>query len=85
MTDAAHMLSDFANLVIGLVAVVLSSSKPQKRFNFGKIRAEAIGALFSVILIWNVAAYLFFQSIYRLIHRDFEIEVRKLLIYHDTI
>ena len=52
MADAAHMFSDLASFGIGLVAISVGNKKPKKKYNFGYHRAEVIGALFTVILIW---------------------------------
>ena len=80
MSDAAHMLSDFANLAINFVALYYASGKPRKNYNFGYIRAEALGALFSVMLIWNVAGAILAESIKRLISNEFEIQSKPMII-----
>jgi zinc transporter 2 len=53
MTDAAHLFSDFASFGISLVAIWLSGRQPKKAYNYGYFRAEALGALFTVILVRN--------------------------------
>jgi hypothetical protein len=52
MGDAAHMLSDLASFGVSLLAIWIGGRKPKKGFNFGYGRAEVLGALFTVILIW---------------------------------
>ena len=39
MTDAAHMLSDFAGFLISLFAIWIGTRPPSRRFNFGWHRA----------------------------------------------
>ena len=51
MTDAAHLFSDFASFCISLVAIWLSGRPAKKAFNYGYYRAEALGALFTVIMV----------------------------------
>ena len=51
MTDAAHLFSDFASFCISLTAIWLSSRSPRKAYNYGYYRAEALGALFTVVLV----------------------------------
>lgn len=52
MTDAAHLLSDFASFVISLVALHLSKRPGSTTMSFGYARAEVIGAFVSILLIW---------------------------------
>jgi len=52
MTDAAHLFSDFASFLISLAAIWLSGRQPKKSLNFGYYRAEALGALLTIFMIW---------------------------------
>uniref|UniRef100_A0A1I8IQT5 G_PROTEIN_RECEP_F1_2 domain-containing protein n=1 Tax=Macrostomum lignano TaxID=282301 RepID=A0A1I8IQT5_9PLAT len=54
MTDAAHLLTDFASFMISLLAIFLAGRRPSKTYSFGWHRAEVLGALVSVLLIWLV-------------------------------
>ena len=65
MSDAAHMFSDFASFLISLLAIHLGSRKPSKKFTFGLLRAEALGALFTVMIIWFASGVLLFLAIHR--------------------
>lgn len=49
------------------------------RMSFGFHRAEVIGALTSVLLIWVVTAILVYMAILRIINRDFEIDATVML------
>jgi zinc transporter 2 len=51
MTDAAHLFSDFASFCISLTAIWLSGRPAKKAYNYGYYRAEALGALFTIILV----------------------------------
>ncbi|XP_072894198.1 proton-coupled zinc antiporter SLC30A8-like isoform X2 [Hemitrygon akajei] len=74
MSDAAHLLADITSFLINLCSLWLSSRPATKRLNFGWYRAEIIGALFSVIVIWIVTGILVYLATQRLIHSDFEIK-----------
>ena len=73
MADAAHMLSDLASLGISLAAIYLGEKPIAKRFNFGYHRAEVIGALLIVVIIWVVAGVLVYLAIHRLRVGDYEV------------
>lgn len=80
VTDAAHLLTDFASFLISLFALVLASRPRTKRMNFGWYRAEVMGALLSVLLIWVVTGVLVYLAIRRVITRDYEIDGQVMLI-----
>lgn len=73
-TDAAHLLTDFASFMISLFAIWLSSRPATKKMSFGWHRAEVIGALLSVLMIWLVTGLLVYMAIERLVSKEFEID-----------
>lgn len=48
--------------------------------SFGWYRAEVIGALASVLMIWVITAILVYLAIQRCITRDFEVDAKIMLI-----
>lgn len=68
MTDAAHLLSDFSGFVISMASVWIGTKEASRRLTFGYHRAEVIGALASVILIWGLTLILVLEAIERVIH-----------------
>jgi cation diffusion facilitator family transporter len=68
MTDAAHMLTDVGSLALALFAVVASQWGPSENFTFGFKRAEVVGALFSVILVWVLVGAIVYEGVVRLIN-----------------
>eukprot|EP00122_Pirum_gemmata_P003685 Pgem_evm1s3335 len=52
MTDAAHLLSDFASMLISLFALWLAGRPATSKLTFGYHRAEILGAMISVFMIW---------------------------------
>lgn len=79
-TDAAHLLTDFASFMISLFSLWVASRPATRKMPFGWYRAEVIGALTSVLLIWVVTGILFYLAVERIIHKDFEIDVTVMLI-----
>lgn len=50
------------------------------RMSFGWYRAEVIGALASVLMIWVITAILVYLAVQRCITQDFEVEAKMMLI-----
>uniref|UniRef100_A0A0K0E7V8 Cation efflux protein n=1 Tax=Strongyloides stercoralis TaxID=6248 RepID=A0A0K0E7V8_STRER len=80
MTDAGHMLSDFFSFIISIVAIRLTSLKPTKKYTFGYIRAEAISAFASIVIIWCLTIVLVFLAIQRIINKDYDIDSTTMII-----
>lgn len=79
-TDAAHLLADLASFMISLFALWVAARPSTKRLSFGWHRAEVIGALTSVLMIWVVTAILFYLAVLRTINQDFEVDGQAMLI-----
>jgi len=67
LSDATHLLSDCAGLMISITALWLVQKEATGRYSFGYHRAEIIGALFSIMLIWGLTVWLVVEAITRLI------------------
>ena len=63
MTDAAHMLSDVAGFMISYFAIYLGSRPASSQMSFGYHRAEILGALASILLIWGLLIWLIVEGI----------------------
>ncbi|XP_011292500.2 proton-coupled zinc antiporter SLC30A2 isoform X1 [Musca domestica] len=79
-TDAAHLLTDFASFMISLFAIWIAGRPSTQRMSFGWYRAEVIGALASVVMIWFITAILVWLAIQRVINQDFELNAPIMLI-----
>ncbi|XP_045780879.1 zinc transporter 2-like isoform X1 [Maniola jurtina] len=79
-TDAAHLLTDFASFMISLFSLWVASRPATRKMSFGWYRAEVIGALTSVLLIWVVTAVLVYMAVQRVIYKEFEIDATVMLI-----
>ncbi|XP_064028843.1 proton-coupled zinc antiporter SLC30A2 isoform X2 [Pogoniulus pusillus] len=80
LTDAAHLLTDFASIMISLFALWVSSRPPTKTMNFGWHRAEILGALLSVASIWVVTSVLVYLAAQRLISGDYDLDGSVMII-----
>uniref|UniRef100_A0A914V1X5 Zinc transporter 2 n=1 Tax=Plectus sambesii TaxID=2011161 RepID=A0A914V1X5_9BILA len=80
MTDAGHMLSDLLSFVISLCAIYVARRPATMRLSFGFYRAEILGAVCSIFIIWILTGILVYLAIIRVIHEDFEIDADPMLI-----
>ena len=58
MTDAAHLFSDVTGFAISIFSVTLSTVPKTKVFTYGYYRAEILGAMASILLIWLITIVL---------------------------
>ena len=58
MTDAAHLFSDVTGFAISIFSVTLSTVPKTKVFTYGYHRAEILGAMASILLIWLITIVL---------------------------
>lgn len=79
-TDAAHLLTDLASFMISLFAIFMASKPRSQRMSFGWHRAEVLGAIVSVLLIWVVTGILVYLAIQRVINGGYEIDAKIMLI-----
>ncbi|EPZ36166.1 cation efflux protein [Rozella allomycis CSF55] len=66
LSDAAHLLSDVASFLISIFATYLSEKAPSRKHSYGFHRAEILGALLSISLIWSLTIYLIFEAAERI-------------------
>ncbi|CAH1121044.1 unnamed protein product [Ceutorhynchus assimilis] len=79
-SDAAHLLTDFASFMISLFSLYMANRPKTKKMSFGWYRAEVIGALTSVLMIWVVTGILVYMAIQRIIYESYEIDAFVMLI-----
>lgn len=65
-TDALHLSSDLIGFLLSLYSLYYSERKNPFR-TFGNGRAEALGALASIMIIWLMVAYITYEATLRLI------------------
>ncbi|XP_069940870.1 proton-coupled zinc antiporter SLC30A2 isoform X2 [Cherax quadricarinatus] len=80
MSDAAHLLSDLTSFIVSLVAIYLAMQPASKKMNYGYHRAEVLGAVVSVLIIWVITGILVYAAIQRVISMEFEVEADTMII-----
>uniref|UniRef100_A0A914VVU7 Solute carrier family 30 member 2 n=1 Tax=Plectus sambesii TaxID=2011161 RepID=A0A914VVU7_9BILA len=80
MTDAGHMLSDLLSFLISLFAIYVARRPATMRLSFGFYRAEILGAICSIFIIWVLTGILVYLAIIRVIHNEFDIDADLMLI-----
>ena len=80
LTDAAHMFSDLSGFSISLISIYIARRPANTSMSFGYHRAEVIGAMASVILIWGLTVWLVTEATERIIKMDYEINGLIMLI-----
>lgn len=66
MTDAAHLLSDLSGFLISMVSLYIALRPADENLSYGYHRAEVIGALSSILIIWCLTIWLVIEAIERL-------------------
>ena len=67
MSDAAHLLSDLLGFLISIISIYISRKVAKNNMSYGYHRAEIIGALVSIILIWALTLWLLYEATLRMI------------------
>lgn len=71
-TDVAHLLSDLIGFILSLVSVALSRKKSNALYSFGYVRAEVIGALFSLVIIWALTIWIIKEAVDRIVNKEYD-------------
>jgi cation diffusion facilitator family transporter len=69
-----------ASFLLSLFAIWLSQRKPTKKMSFGYHRAEVLGAVASIFMIWVLTGVLVYLAIERFINPDYEINTNVMMI-----
>ncbi|KAI6202545.1 Zinc transporter 2 [Aphelenchoides besseyi] len=80
MTDAFHMISDLGSFLISIMAIHLARRNPTARYSFGFQRAEVLGALTSIIIIWILTGVLVYMAVIRIVNNDIEVDANTMMI-----
>ena len=68
LTDAAHLLSDVSGFVISIFSIWIGMIPAKKSsLSYGYHRAEIVGALTSVLIIWALTVWLVIEAVNRVI------------------
>lgn len=66
LSDAAHMFTDVASLVIALIAIQIGKKVADVKRTFGYYRFEILAAVLNAIILFFVAIYIFYEAYQRL-------------------
>lgn len=67
LTDAAHMFSDVAGFMISFFSIMISQRQGGFNKSYGYHRAEILGALLSIFIIWILLVWLNIEAVNRII------------------
>ena len=70
MTDAAHLFSDVSGFFISIFSIYISKIPATNSLSYGYHRAEVIGALASVVLIWALTIWLLVEAVHRIVNPE---------------
>jgi zinc transporter 2 len=59
-----------AGFVISFIAVACSKRKSNVKYSYGYHRADVLGALATVLIIWALLVWLLYEATNRLIHPE---------------
>lgn len=77
--DGLHNTSDAFSILIAIIAFKIGTKKASEKYSFGFKRAETIGGLVNLILLFISGVYLFFEGVSRIIKP--ELIDGKIIIY----
>ncbi|CAH0403193.1 unnamed protein product [Chilo suppressalis] len=80
MSDAAHMLSDCGGFALALLAFHCAKRQPDARMSYGYKRAEVLGAMVSVLLIWILTGVFVYVAAVRLHSGEYSIEPDMMMV-----
>ncbi|KAK0412168.1 hypothetical protein QR680_006070 [Steinernema hermaphroditum] len=80
MTDAFHMISDLTSFIVSIIAIRLAKRAPSSKHSYGLLRAEILGALMSILIIWILTGILVYMAVMRIIRKDLEVDANTMLI-----
>ena len=66
MVDAAHTFSDVAGFLINYASVHIAQRKITSHYNMGYHRAEIVGVMTSILIIWGLLIWLNIEAINRI-------------------
>jgi len=81
LTDAAHMLSDVGGFIISMISIWIGQKLPRETMSWGYHRAEVLGALGSLLIIWVMVVWLCLEATERMMnHNDIDIDAKLMLM-----
>ncbi|KAF7703778.1 Metal tolerance protein A1 [Cucumispora dikerogammari] len=66
LADAIHLIVDVLGYIISLISLLLIKKGRNNQKNFGYLKLEPLGSLFSIVLIWMALLHLFIKAVNRI-------------------
>lgn len=70
LSDAGHMLTDVAALVVAWIAVKISANPPSNDMTYGYHRVTILAALFNALTLIGIAIYIGSEAYQRVLHPE---------------
>jgi len=67
MSDAGHMLTDVASLIVALLAVRICTNPPSKSMTYGYQRITILAALFNAVVLIGIAVFIGGEAYHRIL------------------
>jgi len=80
LTDAAHMFSDVTGFLISFAAVYISQRRSTMGRSMGNYRAEILGAVIAILLIWGLLVWVDIEAYHRIVNPPGDIDAKMMLI-----
>nr|XP_053652642.1 proton-coupled zinc antiporter SLC30A2-like [Cherax quadricarinatus] len=80
LSDAGHLLSDFCGFLVSLLAIWLMRRPPSRNMSFGYYRAEVLGSVASVLIVWVVTGILVAAAVHRLLYQTYILDPNIMLV-----
>lgn len=68
LSDAVHMLTDIAALILGLLTLWISTRPAHSGKTYGYLRAEILGALLNGLFLWLLVVFIWLEAVERIRH-----------------
>ena len=78
-TDVAHLISDLIGFIFSLVSVYMAAKSTTLDYTYGFVRAEILGALFSLVLIWGLTIWIIVEAVSRIVNKTY-IQINPLIM-----
>lgn len=66
LSDAVHMLTDIAALVIAMLTLWIAARPASKAKTYGYIRAEILGAVLNGLFLWVLVVFIWIEAVHRI-------------------
>uniref|UniRef100_A0A183BKL3 Zinc transporter 2 n=1 Tax=Globodera pallida TaxID=36090 RepID=A0A183BKL3_GLOPA len=80
IADSGHILTDLLSFLISVFMIRISVVKSNRRYTFGYLRAEFIGAMASIFIIWTITILMVVFATQRIVAGNMTVDTRIMII-----